>query len=774
MTIRLLKYLLLVLLLNGSKVYGEVNIAIVRDGPDRQSTFDLRDVFKDEISGLLDDEFTVNYIEFPGDLTRDGIVRAIDSAASRQDIDIILVLGLAANQLAIQLDEFTKPTFLPIVFDPALFGVDPPDNASNIENLNFVRNRIDLASDLASVSRLVPIKRVVILADQSMPEMVPELVGYARQQAAESGIDLFAMGHDGKVSPVLAALDSGEPVEAVLLADLFRFGEAEQKRLLNEITSRGIATFSLLGPEAVELGALATDAPATDWTRLARRMALNIQDVLLGGQVSEQPIDFESRHQLVINMETARRLGVYPSFDVLADAELINEYEREESRPLSLEDIAVLALTRNLDLEIGRRNPSIGDTNVREAKSGLLPRVDATLSAQQRRNSPSVMSGMLPRRTEDASVRLSQQIYVDRSWAAYRIQQYLKEASTAGLQSQVLDTTFETTTAFVAIHRAETNLRIQKENLSLIRANLDRARNRTRVGATSAADVYRWESELANARAVVIKAESGVAQAREALNVLLDLPITQRLNLIAPSIENTFQLEVDEFDAMVTNRQQLARFTDYQVLKGLERAPELEQLNAQQDAKTRELDSAKRSFWLPEVTLGARASENLHQTGSGPGDQQDDWVVDVTANYPITTSGARAATREKRQLELEQLNLQVRATQQVLEQRIRAAVHQANASYASIELSEAAAASGKQNLALVIDAYVTGTVSVIDLLDAQNASVQADLNAANAVYDFLTDMMAVERSIGMFTFLESEEAQQEQLEEIREHINNAR
>ena len=55
------------------------------------------------------------------------------------------------------------------------------------------------------------------------------------------------------------------------------------------------------------------------------------------------------------------------------------------------------------------------------------------------------------------------------------------------------------------------------------------------------------------------------------------------------------------------------------------------------------------------------------------------------------------------------------------------------------------------NLELVSDAYSQGLVSIIDLIDAQNAALVADLGAATAVYDFLVDWVEVERAVGRFS-----------------------
>lgn len=51
------------------------------------------------------------------------------------------------------------------------------------------------------------------------------------------------------------------------------------------------------------------------------------------------------------------------------------------------------------------------------------------------------------------------------------------------------------------------------------------------------------------------------------------------------------------------------------------------------------------------------------------------------------------------------------------------------------------------------DAYARGAVTVIELLDAQDASLTADAAAAGSQYRFLTTVMALQRAAGGFDFL---------------------
>ena len=83
---------------------------------------------------------------------------------------------------------------------------------------------------------------------------------------------------------------------------------------------------------------------------------------------------------------------------------------------------------------------------------------------------------------------------------------------------------------------------------------------------------------------------------------------------------------------------------------------------------------------------------------------------------------------------------------------MRSGLHRVGASYAGIQLAADAAEASARNLDLVTDSYSQGTMTIIQLLDAQNAAVLSQEAAANAIYTFLIDMLEVERALGRFYF----------------------
>ena len=106
---------------------------------------------------------------------------------------------------------------------------------------------------------------------------------------------------------------------------------------------------------------------------------------------------------------------------------------------------------------------------------------------------------------------------------------------------------------------------------------------------------------------------------------------------------------------------------------------------------------------------------------------------------------------------LARLRTERELTRNLVEQRVRIVVELAGGSYASIEQANLAADAAQRTRELVTDAYGRGAVSILDLLDAQNAALVTREVAANAVYDFLIDLMQAQRAIGQFDFFRTPE-----------------
>jgi outer membrane protein TolC len=211
------------------------------------------------------------------------------------------------------------------------------------------------------------------------------------------------------------------------------------------------------------------------------------------------------------------------------------------------------------------------------------------------------------------------------------------------------------------------------------------------------------------------------------------------------------------FDELVRSRADYSRFARYNIDRALRQSPEVEQLNAQIVAKRRELTSQQRAYWLPDFSLGGRYTNNIDQSGLGAGPQagQDlnDWSIGIQATLPLFSGGLKRANVSRASYELRQLESLRASTEERVEEQVRNQLHAAEAAFRQIDLSATAAEASRKNFDLVSDAYARGTVSIIELLDAQDTSVAASAAAAESLYNFLITIMSVQRAVGGYDYL---------------------
>jgi outer membrane protein TolC len=149
------------------------------------------------------------------------------------------------------------------------------------------------------------------------------------------------------------------------------------------------------------------------------------------------------------------------------------------------------------------------------------------------------------------------------------------------------------------------------------------------------------------------------------------------------------------------------------------------------------------------------------------------WEVGIQASLPLFAGGERAARRSQAEMELQRQRTERAALSKRIEQRVRSALHDTGASFTAIGLARQSADAARRNFELIQDSYGRGVVSIIDLLDAQNAAVNAEAAAANAINDFLLDLMDVERAVGAFGFFVTPAERQDYFDRLNRYVAEA-
>lgn len=739
-----------------------ITVGIIYDGPSFLSS-EVVDILKKEVMALMAGEFDIRFLEpLSGGWTKEGVSTALDTLYADPGVDFVFPLGIISATVTGSRQDIPKPTIIPFVTDNLLQGMPESEGTSGVLNLSYIAAASNVPRDIGIFRDIVEFSRITLLLSEVMLEGAPEIFLNLRGSIEAMGVEpvLVKVGDD----PREALLTLPPDTEAVYIAPLVELTNEQFLHIVNEINSRGIPSFALLGRRDVEKGVLAGIQQNLDLQRICRRSALNMQRVLLGEEAGSLPITFTHTEELVINMSTARKIGFSPTWHVFTEAFVINEDIMETGRHRTLLGVVQESVAKNLDLLAADRSVSAGREEVALAISALLPQSDISartslIDADRAEGS----FGSSPERSLVGSISLSQLIFSEPTISNVSIQKKRQRAREQDRETLKLDIVEATAVAYLDYLRLLNVERIRRENLKLSRSNLDLSEIRRSIGVATSAEVYRWQSEIATDRIDLVRSKSDRRRAEALLNRLLHRPIdevftVEDIGLLDPA----FMTGDPRLDPHVNNPVALQRFTEFVVEEGFRNSPELKSLDATTEAQSRVLISTVNSFWAPTVSAVADLSKRLAEGGAGaspapipgltiPDDLQ--WSLTLQATFPLFRGGAKIAEYKRAREGLFNLRLQRASVLERVEERVRDAMYNASASYPSIEFSRDAANAARKNLDLVLDSYSRGTVSILDLLDAQSSSLQADLNASNAVYTFLIDLMGVERASGNFWFL---------------------
>lgn len=369
--------------LTASAQQSAVRIGMVLDGPAEQNAR-LLEIFEEEIRVLVEGEFEV---EFPAakqlvaDWTAAGIAGALDGLLSDPDVDYIVTLGILGSNDVSRRGPLPKPVFAAIVLHPEIQGV-PSEmlgqpvigeeleqfKVSGVPNLSYVTAGGDAVQEIRVFRGLVPFSRLTILYMEALSEAVPNLRSATAAILGRSDLDIDLVPVGASIDEAVAAIPAN--AEAIFVTPLWHLSSSDFDLLADALIERRLPSFSTRGREDVEQGILATLRRQENYIRRARRVALNIQEVLAGADPGDLAVEFSRNQALTINMATARAIGVSPTFYSMTEAELLNEEPTQAVRTISLADVMREASRVNTDLLAADQSVAAGSSSCGKREVG--------------------------------------------------------------------------------------------------------------------------------------------------------------------------------------------------------------------------------------------------------------------------------------------------------------------------------------------------------------------------------------------------------------------
>ncbi len=752
-----------------------VSIGLVNDTkPDNAMEFQFEKRLQDEIMMLLQHRYEVTLNTYYATPNEADIAKSFSDAYAENDI--VIGLGPNTSDYAISLKNYPKPTIASIVLDAQLQGLQKtPEGTSGIENFTYMESPFDMERDLNLLYSIYPFDHLEVITEKGTIGEEPFIKQLFAKYLQGKNVSVDHMFYTDNIGEHFT--DMTDKKVAVYALPYFGKDSNRVKNIFQTINENKVPSAALFGEEYLAAGALAGYKIAENLRKIPRRTALTIMKIIEGQSVANLSVEVQTfGENLIINMETARQIGIYPSFDLMAEATLTNLDNIKTDNKLTLQKAIAQALQSNLNIKIEQADISIADTEIGIAKADLLPQVDASTSFSLTDELTTFSrQGAQGRANWILSGSASQVIFAEPVLANVAIQKMLKESEEKQLLQTQLDVVIDVTNAYMNILFAKSNLNIQQQNVERNKDNYNISKAKEAIGYTGASDINRWEAELANANIELNNAFAGLRQAKFQLNQLLNRPINEPVDITEATIAESKLIFADERMVFISDYGSLDKFSNFMVEYAKDNLPELAQIDLGLKIQERLQLSRERAMYLPSVAMSGSANRILGRIDIPDGlpevDKATTWDIGLGISYPIFQGHSRKKLIEQSKLNVIQLQNTRQNTENQLELLIRASLENVGASFSRMELAQTAANASRKNYEIVQDAYSAGQTNITTLIDAQNNSLATELQSTNAVYSFIQDFLNLERSVGYFNFLATPVEKNNFFQKIQEYFN---
>jgi HAE1 family hydrophobic/amphiphilic exporter-1 len=322
----------------------------------------------------------------------------------------------------------------------------------------------------------------------------------------------------------------------------------------------------------------------------------------------------------------------------------------------------------------------------------------------------------IPQNLWEGNAQLKQTLFSFSLRKAIRAASYAKDLGTEDLQrvrQQVaLRTIFAYNAYLVALERAKVGERTVKQK----QQQLEAARNRRASGVATELEVLRFQVDLENARAQVMRLQGAADLARGDLNTVILRPTNAP---VEPLDDLAFvDLEPD---------------LDATIVQAIADRPEVKA--AAWNARIYdELVGIARADAQPRLDFNGVYGWSVRDTGNFFKDDYQKWSLSVTLKVPVfdgwrTAGRVAQAKADRAKVEQDRISLEAQ-----IEREAKEAVDRLRVAKSVLQAAELNVEQARRALEMTQANYQLGAATTLDVLDAQAALTQADINRVEALY----------------------------------------
>lgn len=418
----------------------------------------------------------------------------------------------------------------------------------------------------------------------------------------------------------------------------------------------------------------------------------------------------------------------------------------------SLEELYRSALRNDTQLSAALSNARATDTRVTEGRAALLPNlsVQGETGAEYRRSDegfPGLGDDGLTEYTAGAALVLSQNIFNRQAISGYQAVQLMSRQSEAQVDAARANLLRRVVDAYLEVLKAGEGVILAERVIATVESQLEQTQERYDVGLVAITDVLEATATLDQARADLLQAQNGHALARQNLARITGVGIEE-----LPRLSREF----DPAEVVIGDLEQWLALSrqNPEIVAG--------RLGIRAAEEERE---ANRSDLFPVVSAQARYGYNTsfiddRMGGTDPltgqpvpiDDFQDGGNLSIaltaTISLPVYDGGSRRAGLDRSAYQIEARQAQLDGQTQQTELAVRQLHQQLQADLSRIQALRQVVSSRESAAEATELGYEVGSRNVVEVLNAQQAVLNAQTNLSNARHDFLNNYIQLKEAAG--------------------------
>ncbi|WP_066837382.1 TolC family protein [Rufibacter ruber] len=393
---------------------------------------------------------------------------------------------------------------------------------------------------------------------------------------------------------------------------------------------------------------------------------------------------------------------------------------------LTLEDAVRIALERNYDIKLASNDERIAENNVSRGNAGMLPAVTGTLNNTNtlQNNSQTQQNGDVREVSWGRGSNLNYGVGLTwtvfdgfRMFARYEQLQELEKLGEANLQQTVLTRVGDVISTYYELVQQQQQLRAYDTAVSLSRFRVELAQNRFQIGKAARLEVLNAQVDFNTDTTNLLRQQELYRNTKIRLNEIMARDVNINFS-VADGITIDDQLTLGQLSAQVEQQNPALK------------AAVLNRRIAELEAKQ------VRAGRLPTlgVTTGYSFSRNRAALGFSTLSTGNGLTYGVNASINLFNGFNQRRLEQNANIVINSAQLQLEQVNQSLNAQLASAYQTYLTNLTLVRLEENNQRIARQNLDITMEKYRLGSITTMEVRDAQLNYVNATVRYSNAQY----------------------------------------